>query len=64
VLAHCQTDFDEATREHSLAHSVGTKVAQAYARGEKLGKRKLLMAAWASYCDGKPSADNVTKLRA
>jgi integrase len=59
-----ETDFDPETIEHALAHSVGTKVAQAYARGEKLGKRKLLMAAWASYCDGTVQADNVVKLHA
>ena len=57
-----ETDFDEATREHALAHSVGTKVAQAYARGEKLGKRKLLMQAWADYADGTAEGANVVKL--
>jgi integrase len=58
-----ETDFDAATREHALSHSVGTKVAQAYARGEKLGKRKLLMQAWADYADGTAAESaNVVKL--
>jgi integrase len=60
--ANEETDFDEATVEHSLAHSVGTKVAQFYARGEKLQKRKLLMQAWADYADGTAEGANVVKL--
>ena len=55
--------FEKETIEHALAHSVGTKVAQAYARGTHLEKRKLLMAAWGSYCEGKAEADNVVKMR-
>jgi integrase len=54
--------FEKETIEHALAHSVGTKVAQAYSRGTHLEKRKLLMQSWASYCDGAAEADNVVKL--
>src|SRR5262245_15102896 len=56
--------FEKETIEHALAHSVGTKVAQAYARGTHLEKRRLLMQAWGSYCDGGAQADNVVKLHA
>jgi integrase len=54
--------FDDKTIEHALAHSVGTKVAQAYARGTHLEKRKLLMQAWADYADGIAEGANVVKL--
>jgi len=54
-------DFHEAI-EHSLAHGVGSKVAQAYRRGTGLEKRVKLMQAWADYCAGAAEADNVVKL--
>jgi integrase len=54
--------FDAETNEHSLAHKVGDKVAQAYRRGTGLEKRKVLMQSWANYCEGTAEADNVVKL--
>src|SRR5262249_23110222 len=60
--ARDRTGFDAETVEHSLAHSVGTKAAQAYKRGTGIEKRRLLMEAWAGYCDGKAEADNVVKM--
>jgi integrase len=60
--AHDRATFDHETIEHSLAHGVGSKVAQAYRRGTGLEKRVKLMEAWANFCDGTAEADNVVKL--
>jgi integrase len=60
--AHDKTAHDHSTIEHSLAHQVGSKVAQAYRRGSGLEKRTLLMQQWANHCDGAAEADNVVKL--
>jgi integrase len=40
--------------EQALAHSIGTKVERAYARGDLFTKRARLMADWARYCASKP----------
>lgn len=40
--------------EHALAHQLKDKAEAAYARGELLAKRKLLMADWAAYCSTVP----------
>src|SRR4051812_48787447 len=37
-------------REAALAHALGSKVAQAYARGDLLERRRRLMDAWAAWC--------------
>src|SRR5262245_1634602 len=50
--------------EHALAHSVGTKVAQAYTRSTYLEERTKMMQLWGNYCDGAAQADNVVKLHA
>jgi integrase len=46
-----KTDFDGAVAESALAHQVKNAVEAAYRRGALLEKRRLLMAAWATYCD-------------
>ena len=52
-----QTDFTNLVSEAALAHAVEDKTEAAYRRGDLLGKRRLLMAAWAAYCMGaSPSA--------
>jgi hypothetical protein len=38
-----------------LAHVVGSKVEQAYRRGDMFEKRRRLVDAWADFC-GKPAA--------
>jgi hypothetical protein len=38
--------------ELALAHAVGSKVEEAYRRGELLQKRRLLSEAWADFCLG------------
>jgi integrase len=44
------TDFDPSLAEAALAHVVGDKTVQAYARGTMLGRRRELMTAWATHC--------------
>jgi integrase len=58
------TAFPDGVVEAALAHAVGSKVVQAYARGDLFDKRRKLMAAWADYC-GRPEvrAQSVTPLR-
>jgi integrase len=41
--------------EQALAHSIGTKVERAYARGDLFTKRARLMADWGKYCMAKPA---------
>lgn len=45
--------------EQALAHKIGDKVAQAYDRGDRFTKRRVLMADWANFC-AKPAAEVVT----
>jgi integrase len=58
-----RTNFARAVCEQALAHTVGSKVEQAYNRGELLAKRRLLMQAWADYCTKPAPAGTVTPLR-
>jgi integrase len=48
--ASAETAFPRETIERSLAHAIGSKVEQAYERGDALEKRRQLMAAWSRYC--------------
>lgn len=45
-----QTETPNEIVEMSLAHKVGTDVERAYRRGDALDRRRLLMAAWSSFC--------------
>lgn len=45
-----QTNFSRELLEHALAHVVGGKTEQAYARGTMFEKRRKLMQAWSTYC--------------
>ncbi len=47
-----ETSFPREVCEAALAHRVGDAAEQAYRRGSALEKRRALMEAWASYCDG------------
>jgi integrase len=63
--AHEQTSHGNHTIELSLAHAIGTKVEQAYRRGDLFDKRRKLMEAWAEYC-AKPAVKSdatVTPIR-
>ena len=44
-----QTSFPHETCEHALAHRISDKAEAAYRRGDQFEKRRLLMAAWATY---------------
>ena len=47
-----ETTFANFVVEKALAHTIDNKVEAAYRRGDLLKKRRELMEAWASYCDG------------
>lgn len=49
-----QTNFKNHAIELSLAHSIGTKVEQAYQRGVLFNMRHRLMEQWGKYCTGSP----------
>ena len=42
--------------EHALAHQLKDAAEAAYARGDLLAKRKVLMEDWATWCDKSPGA--------
>lgn len=46
-----QTSFPHETCEHALAHRISDKAEAAYRRGDQFEKRRLLMEAWAEYCN-------------
>jgi integrase len=45
-----RTNFPTEVCELALAHSVGSKVEQAYRRGDQFQKRRALAEAWAAFC--------------
>jgi integrase len=47
-----ETDFDFYAVEMCIAHSVGNAVTRAYLRGDALKKRRVIMEAWAEFCEG------------
>ena len=53
--------FPREIIETALSHVVGDQAEQAYRRSDALEKRRNLMEAWASYCEG--TADNVVQLK-
>jgi integrase len=63
--AHERTRFDNHAIEAALAHISGSKLEQAYMRGDILQKRAALMESWADFCASPPakSADRVVPLR-
>ena len=54
-----RTNFPAEVREMALAHTVGDKVEAAYRRGDLFEKRRLLMNAWAEYCNSPAPAGTV-----
>ena len=46
--------FPREVAEAALAHVIGDKAEQAYRRSDALEKRRELMEAWASFCEGNP----------
>jgi integrase len=61
-----RTGFQNEIVEASLAHVIGSKVEQAYRRGDLFEKRRRLMQQWATFCmtaAGQEAASNVTTIR-
>ena len=56
-----QTNFPREIREAALAHVNPNKSEAAYSRTDYLEKRRVLMAAWADYCEG-ANGGNVVRL--
>ena len=56
-----RTSYPREVAEMALAHSVGSEVERAYARGDLFEKRRRLMDAWAEFC-GKPEASKVVPI--
>lgn len=57
-----ETAFPREVAEAALAHLIGNDVERAYRRGDALEKRRLLMEAWALWCE--PTAgENVVKFK-
>jgi integrase len=50
-----RTNFPNEIVETSLAHIVGSKVEQAYQRGDLFEKRRRLMQQWATFCTTAPT---------
>jgi hypothetical protein len=48
--------------EHALAHVIGDKAEQAYRRSDALARRRELMDAWPTHCEG-GAGDNVVAFR-
>jgi len=46
-----RTNFPRDVAEMALAHTIGDKTEAAYRRGDLFEKRRLMMAAWADFCD-------------
>ena len=44
--------FPNELSEAALAHAITNKAEAAYRRGDMLERRRVMMAAWADYCDG------------
>jgi len=54
-----QTNAPREIAEKALSHLVGSKVEQAYSRGNALDKRRRLMPLWSDYCSGVQSGEIV-----
>ncbi|QDG78330.1 site-specific integrase [Labrenzia sp. PHM005] len=52
-----ETHYPREIAEQALAHSVGSAVERAYRRGDALEKRRELMLAWQTYCDGNDAVE-------
>jgi len=63
--ARDRTGFQNGIVEAALAHVLGSKVEQAYRRGELFEKRRRLMQQWATFCaaPAQEPQNNVAALR-
>lgn len=53
------SSFPREVTETALAHVIGDKAEQAYRRSDALEKRRMLMDAWANYCEVRASGNVV-----
>jgi integrase len=58
-----ENGVDDNVAEFSLNHKVGNSVTQAYFRSTLFDKRKVTMAAWAGFLEGRETRDNVIPLK-
>ena len=56
--------FPNELSEAALAHAIPNKAEAAYRRGDLLERRRVMMEAWAGYCDGEAAGGNVVPMRA
>ena len=49
-------DWPDDLSELALSHKVGSDVRRAYAREDKLERRRPMMQAWAEFCEGRINA--------
>jgi integrase len=54
--------FPNELSEAALAHAIPNKAEAAYRRGDLLGRRRVMMEAWARYCDGAAVGGNVVPM--
>jgi integrase len=66
-----RTAYPREVVEAALAHTIENKVEAAYRRGDLFQKRRLLMEAWAKFCNtpvrrgsAQPDGENVVPMRA
>jgi integrase len=58
-----RTHYQREVIEMALAHRLGDKTEDAYARGDLLEKRLRLMADWAIYCTAPSAPDYVAEIK-
>lgn len=58
------TNFQREVVEAALAHAIGDKTEAAYERGDRLEKRRRLLAAWCEYCRTPKKTGKVVPIRA
>jgi integrase len=51
-----QTNFPRELAEKAIAHALKSKTEASYQRGDLLEKRRVMMDAWAAYCDGEAAS--------
>ena len=57
------TNFPREIAEAALAHTIGTEVERAYARGDLFEKRHKLMQTWAEFCGRGAATGKVLPMR-
>jgi integrase len=55
--------FPREIAEQALAHKVGDATELAYRRGDALERRRVMMDAWAAYCEAHPAGSTVVPMK-